>query len=190
MKIAIMAAALIFGASVFGTASAQEPLTAAAQTVVKQTRPVHFRATVVDVNDIAHSITVRGSKGNDISLVVGADGESGKTFSVGDTVDLNYKDAVLLVADRGTGTASDMRKRVDTTTYIPEATGVNAAHQVEAQATIEAIDPVERTMTVRGAYLTVKLDVPADIDLASLHTGDIVQTAFLSAYSVHVVEHA
>ena len=107
-------------------------------------------------------------------------------LKVGDRVDVLYKNALLVKADKVTGKDNGIRKRVDTQVYEPASGGFEAARQIEVLATVQKIDHKNRLVTLRGAYQTQTLEVGPDVDLKDVKVGDTIHAVFVSAAAVQV----
>jgi Cu/Ag efflux protein CusF len=106
-------------------------------------------------------------------------------LKVGDNVDAEYKNALLVTAEKVKGSKS-IRERVDTQAYQPASGVYQSARQIEVPATVEKINRKKRTVTLRGAYQTQTLDVGPDVDLKDLKVGDPVNAVFVSAAAVKI----
>jgi hypothetical protein len=197
MKAATLAAAMVVGMAVAQAASAQAnqaasapqaqtALATAAQAVVVNSEPVHVQAKIVGIDRAARVVTLRGPRGNDVDIALSQQVTNFDQLSVGDTVDVLYKNALLVTAEKVTGKDKGIRKRVDTNVYLPASSGYDAARQVEVQATVQHINAKKHEVTLRGAYQTVTLEAPKDFDFKGLKVGDTVHAVFVSAYATQV----
>jgi hypothetical protein len=199
MKAATLAAAMVMGVAVGQAAWAQNEqpaqpdqaggqtaLAGAAQAIIANVPPVHLKAKIVGIDRAARVVTLRGPRGNDVDIALSPQVGNFDQLNVGDTVDVLYKNALLVTANKVTGSDKGIRKRVDTNVYLPASSGYDAARQVEVQATVQHINLKKREVTLRGAYQTVTLEAPSDLDLKSLKVGDMVHAVFVSAYATQV----
>ncbi|HKR41505.1 MAG TPA: hypothetical protein VJU59_17830 [Paraburkholderia sp.] len=164
----------------------QSALSSAAQDVIAKAEPVHLQAKIVGIDRGARVVTLRGPRGNDVDIALSQQVTTFDQLKVGDTVDVLYKNALLMTAEKVTGKDKGIRKRVDTNVYLPASSGYDAARQVEVQATVQHINAKKREVTLRGAYQTVTLQATPDIDLKTLKVGDTVHAVFVSAYATQV----
>ncbi|WP_051481245.1 hypothetical protein [Paraburkholderia nodosa] len=196
-KAAILAAAWVMGVGLSQGAFAQNDapasapqgqsaLSSAAQDVIANAEPVHIQAKIVGIDRAARVVTLRGPRGNDVDIALSQQVNNFDQLKVGDTVDVLYKNALLVTAEKVTGKDKGIRKRVDTNVYLPASSGYDAARQVEVQATVQHINAKKREVTLRGAYQTVTLQATPDIDLKTLKVGDTVHAVFVSAYASQV----
>ncbi|HTR05651.1 MAG TPA: hypothetical protein VMJ11_03125 [Paraburkholderia sp.] len=196
-KLAILAAACMMGFGVSHAASAQNDQSASvpqdqsalaseAQAVIANAPPVHIQAKIVGIDRAARVVTLRGPRGNDVDIALSPQVSNFDKLNVGDTVDVLYKNALLITADKVKGEDEGIRKRVDTNVYLPASSGYDAARQVEVQATVQHINAKKREVTLRGAYQTLTLKVGPEIDLKTLKVGDTIHAVFVSAYATQV----
>ncbi|WP_233884259.1 hypothetical protein [Paraburkholderia flagellata] len=196
-KAAILAAAWVVGVGLSQAALAQNDaaasapqgqsaLSSAAQEVIANAEPVHVQAKIVAIDRAARVVTLRGPRGNDADIALSQQVSNFDQLNVGDTVDVLYKNALLVTADKVTGKDKGIRKRVDTNVYLPASSGYDAARQVEVQATVQHINAKKREVTLRGAYQTVTLKATPDVDLKNLKVGDTIHAVFVSAYATRV----
>jgi Cu/Ag efflux protein CusF len=112
-------------------------------------------------------------------------------LQVGDRVDVDYKNALLISAEKVKGGGEAERRRIDKTTYRPASepqgvTGFDATRQVEVVATVEGVDAKRRTITLRGPWQTDTFDLTPDLAAEKLKKGDTVHAVFTSAAAVRV----
>ena len=164
----------------------QTELASAAEDIVANAPPVHIQAKIVGIDRASRVVTLRGPRGNEADIALSPQVSNFDQLNVGDTVDVLYKNALLVTAEKVTGKDAGIRKRVDTNVYLPASSGYDAARQVEVQATVQHINAKKREVTLRGAYQTVTLAVGKDVDLKHLKVGDTVHAVFVSAYATQV----
>lgn len=198
MKATTLAAAVAVVGMVFAQAAlaqteqpasapqAQSALAGAAQAIVANAEPVHVQARIVGIDRASRVVTLRGPRGNDVDVALSQQVSNFDQLNVGDTVDVLYKNALLVTAEKVTGKDKGIRKRVDTNVYLPASSGYDAARQVEVQATVQHINLKKREVTLRGAYQTVTVDATPDVDLKKLKVGDMIHAVFVSAYATQI----
>jgi prolyl oligopeptidase PreP (S9A serine peptidase family) len=177
--------------SIMASAFAQDDgdLVKQAQAVLANAPPIHLQATILSIDRESRTVTVHGPH-RDATLVVSPEVPNFDRLRVGDTVDVMYKNAVLVSAQKVTGKDAGMRKRVDTQSYQPQAganaEGFQSSRRTEVLATVEKVDAKHRTVTLRGPWRTETLDVPSWLQPQMLKKGDTVHAVFLSAAAVSV----
>ncbi|APR39882.1 hypothetical protein [Paraburkholderia sp. SOS3] len=186
MKKAIGAAALLALAHMVQPAYAGDTLANSAQSVVSAVQPVHIQAKIVGIDAASRTVTLQGPNGRTAMILVSDEVPGFDKLKVGDNVDAEYKNALLVTAEKVKGADKGIRKRVDTQVYQPASGGYQTAKQIEVLATVQKIDRKKRTVTLRGAYQTQTLDVGPDVDLKTLKVGDTVHAVFVSAAAVKI----
>lgn len=145
---------------------------------------IEVRARVVEL-DVANRIaTLRGPRGNVVTVHVPAEAKGFDRIRLGDMVVLKY--AMALVSKIEPAAKSDgIRERIESSaasaTPAGAAPGVAAVRTVEVLATVTDLDRKARTATLRGVHRTVKVAVPADVDMAKIKQGDEVHAVFREA---------
>jgi Cu/Ag efflux protein CusF len=186
MKKAMGAAALIALAYTLQPAYAQDSLANSAQGVVSAVQPVHIQAKIVGIDAASRTVTLQGAGGRIAIILVSDEVPGFDKLKVGDSVDAEYKNALLVTAEKVKGADKGIRQRVETQVYQPASGGYQSAKQIEVLASVQKIDRKKRTVTLRGAYQTQTLDVGPDVDLKDLKVGDMVHAVFVSAAAVKI----
>jgi Cu/Ag efflux protein CusF len=167
-----------------------EDLVKQAQQAVASAPPIHIQATIVSIDKASRMVTVRGPH-RMATLVVSPDVPNFAQLRVGDKVDVDYRNALLVTAEKVTGKDAGVRKRVDTQTYAPASgadngEGFDSSRRTEIVATVEHIDRKHRKITLRGPLRTETLDLLPEFESQKLKKGDTVHAVFLSAAAVKV----
>jgi hypothetical protein len=148
--------------------------------------PVHMKAEIVGIDAGSRSLTLKGPGGNEVPVLVGQQVSTFDQLKVGDRVDVLYKNALLVKAEKVVGAEKGIRKRVDKQTYTPASGGFESARQTEVVATVEKIDRKKRLVTLRGAYRTQTLEAGPGVDLKDVKAGDTIHAVFVSAAAVQI----
>ncbi|AUT54384.1 hypothetical protein C2L66_21205 [Paraburkholderia caribensis] len=197
IKATTLAVAVIVSMSVAPWASAQtaqpasgvqeqSALAARVQALLATAPPVEIKARIADIDRASRIITLHGPKGHDIDVAIGPQVENFNQLRVGDHVEVLYKNALLVSADKVADADKGIRKRVDSSVYQSTPSGYGAARQIEVQATVLDMNASKREVRLRGAYQAVTLVVGPDIDFKTLKVGDTVHAVFVSAYATRV----
>ncbi|KND62036.1 putative exported protein [Candidatus Burkholderia verschuerenii] len=144
------------------------------------------QAQVVGIDPASNSVTLKGPSGRVVDVAVNPQIGDVSKRRIGDTVNIEYRTAVLMRATKANANA--IRERVDTEAAIPASGGLSATSRVvEIIATIQHIDAKKRLVTLRGPQRTVTLAVSPEVSLAGLKTGDMVHAQFEEATAVQVM---
>ncbi|KMZ12435.1 putative exported protein [Candidatus Burkholderia humilis] len=180
----------IITASTSVIAQENDALTRQAQDVIASAQPVHLQATIVGIDKRNRMVTVRGPH-RDVSVVVSHDVTNFDQLRVGDKVDVEYKNALLVTAEKVTGKDAGIRKREDTQTVAPASgpggeSGFASARQVEVVATVEHVDTKHHTITLCGPWRTETMDLLPQYEDQKFKKGDTVHAVFVSVAAVKV----
>jgi len=186
MKAATIGVALLLAAAAAQPVWAQNTLSDATRGVVSVVDPVHVKAEIVGIDPGVRTVTLQGPAGNVVTLMVSQEVAGFDKLKVGDRVDVLYKNALLVKADKVTGGNKGIRSRVDTQVYAPASGGFETARQIEVLATVQKIDHKQGLVTLRGAAQTQTLQVGPDVDLKGVKVGDTVHAVFVSAAAVQI----
>ncbi|WP_241269975.1 MULTISPECIES: hypothetical protein [unclassified Caballeronia] len=171
-------------------AQADDALSKEAQEVIASAQPVHIQATITGIDPASRMVTVHGPRG-DASFIVSKEVTNFDQLHVGDKVDVLYKNALLVTAEKVNGRGKGVRTRVDTQSIAPAsgpggASGFESSRRVEILATVEHIDNKRHTITLRGPWRTETLDISPALEEQKLRKGDTVHAVFVSAAAVKV----
>ena len=186
MKVATIGAALLFAVTAAQPVWAQDSLADATRGVASAVEPVHVKAEIVGIDPGMRALTLQGPAGNVIAVMVSQQVAGFEKLKVGDRVDVLYKNALLVKADKVSGGNNGIRSRVDTQVYAPASGGFESARQIEVLATVQKIDHKKGLVTLRGAAQTQTLQVGPDVDLKDVKVGDMVHAVFVSAAAVQI----
>ncbi|WP_321964750.1 hypothetical protein [Paraburkholderia sp. J7] len=184
----LLGAVLVFALGVSAPLLAQTASDAAPESAPNaqlQIGEVQTTATVVGIDAATNSVTLRGARRNLVTVAVDPTIGDVSKLKPGDHVNILYKEALLLraekVATRG------IRSRVDTVATTPASGGVAAtAHSVQVVATVQKIDRKSRKVALRGPTRTVVVVAPPDVPLESIKVGDSIRADYVSATAVQV----
>jgi hypothetical protein len=137
-------------------------------------------------------LTLKGVKGRVITVAVGKEVTNFNTLKIGDRVDVQVRDAMLIRATKASAKGDELRKRVDTEVYAPASgsQGFGAVHETEIVATVQSINSKNKTITLRGPWHTETFDLSSEIAAYKLKPGDTVHAVLISATAVEVTPTA
>jgi hypothetical protein len=194
MKAASTGAALIVAVAAVITAVqpawAQDSMASTAQSVIDAVQPVHLSAEIAAIDPGSRTLTLKGPDGKAVVVLVSQQLAGFDQLKVGDRVDVLYKNALLVKAEKVVGADKDIRKRVDKRVTTPASDGFESAGQTEVLATVQKIDRKKRLVTLRGVYQTQTLEAGPAVDLSTVKVGDTIHAVFVSAAAVQVTPAA
>ncbi len=190
----LVAAALLV--VVPGTASAQAAPTAGG---VVATAPgkaaaaevVKIAATVTAIDKATRAITLKGSKGNELSVIAGAKVKNFDQIKVGDQVTLEYIEALSLELKKGGGAPVARTETAGAAAAKPGEKPAGAAgRQVTVVADVVDVNAQTKVVTLKGPQRTVELKVRDPEQLKLIKKGDQVEATFTEAMAIVVTPGA
>lgn len=179
------AAAALFAIALSQPAFAQDAAASGVEGVGAAT-VAQVQAHVVGIDAATNSVSLRGPQGRVVEVAVNPEVGDVKKLRIGDTVNIQYRNALLVRATKVK--SNGIRERIETEATIPASGGVTAtARSVEILATIQKIDKKKRLITLRGPSRTEVFELSPDVSLDGLKTGDTVRAQFVSATAIQVL---
>lgn len=168
------------------TGTAPAPAESKTPPAVGEAASVEVRGTVAAVDKKASTVTLKGPRGNTITLDV-KDKAKLDAIKVGDPVVATYVEAIALRI-QPPGTAPSASVKEETASSKPGETPAGmVGRQVKAVVTITAIDKAAQTVTIkgpRGRTETVKARDPANLE--KIKVGDKVEITYTQALAVAI----
>lgn len=145
----------------------------------------HVVAKVVGIDPDSNSVLIRGPRGNEVAVDVDPSVGNVSALKIGDTVTIDYENALLIRADKVA--TKGIREKIETDATTPASGGATTSvRMIEVVATVEKIDRKARLVTLRGPEHTVVLEAPPEISLQNLKVGDSIKAEFKSAAAVQI----
>ncbi|WP_205195050.1 hypothetical protein [Burkholderia sp. Ax-1719] len=187
-RLSALLVALAMSAPLYAQTASAPDAAASAPTGLLQVGEVQTVAHVVSVDAANNAVTLRGPQGRQTTVAVDPAVANVSKLAPGDQVNILYREALLLRADKVD--AKGIRARVETTAETPASDGVTAAaRSVQVVATVQKIDRKHRKVTLRGPTRTVVVDVPKDVPLEKLKVGDNIRADYVGATAVEVMRN-
>ena len=190
MKITAIASVLLAAMLTATSVQAADSLARDADKLVEAAPPVHLKARIIAIDAGARAVTLKGEDGIEVTMLVDGKMPGFDKLRVGDKVDVLYKNALLVQAEKVDPAGKGIRERVDAQVTVRGSDGRDSLHQVETLSTVQKIDPAKRLLTLRGVYETQIIRVTPDFDLKDLHVGDTIHAVFVSATAIEVTPQA
>lgn len=149
---------------------------------------VEIRAKVVALDMARRTASLKGPKGNVVTVNVPTEVRNFDQVRVGDELSVRYATAVAVKLERVA--KSGIRERVETADAARaeqgDKPGVAIGRTVEILAEVQSIDKKNNQVVLRGAERTVAMVVPPSVDIKALKVGDEVRALFVEAAVVMV----
>ncbi|SAL07780.1 hypothetical protein AWB81_08292 [Caballeronia arationis] len=186
LRIGLVRATAIAAMAFADTATAQNAASGAGDDALGAATVAEAQAHVVGIDPATNSVALQGPQGRIVEVAVNPEVGDVKKLQIGDTVNIQYRNALLVRATKVKSTG--IRERVDTEATIPASGGVTAtARSVQILATIQKIDAKKRLITLRGPSRTEVFQLAPDVSLEGLKAGDTVRAEFVSATAIQVL---
>ncbi len=148
---------------------------------------VKVTATITAIDKATRDITLKGPKGNEVTLTAGPDVKNFDQLKVGDQVNVQYVEALTLELKKGGGMAV---ARTDSTGAAGAKPGDKPAGVVGRQVTIVAdvvdVNPAKQSITLKGPNRTVDLVVADPAQFKLIAKGDQVEAKYTQALAITV----
>lgn len=150
---------------------------------------VTVEATVTAVDQTRRRVTLKDADGNEVELEVGEEVRNLPQVEVGDRVSAQYfRGLVFNVEPAGSGKPLRVEHTRAERADPGEKPGASATKTVEIIARVEAVEPGERLVTLRGPRAVVTLQVDEDVDLSTVKVGDMVKAEFVESVAIGVTK--
>jgi hypothetical protein len=191
MRKLLLSAALLAAASVPALAQKPDAAGAAVTTTTPGkgtiTNMAKITASVEAIDTAARTVTLKGPRGNVVTLAVGPEVKNFAQVKVGDMVVVRYAQALTLELKKGGGGIRERSEREGSAVAQPgERPGAAAGRQITVIADVTAVDRKKMIVTLRGPKQTVDLKVRDPEQLKLVKVGDQVEATYQEAVAVSV----
>ena len=148
---------------------------------------VDITATISAIDAAKREITLKGPEGKEIPVVAGAEVKNFNQLKVGDKVDIQYVEALVLELKKGGGLPVARTQKDNMVTAKPGATpGAKGARQLTVVGDVIALDPVTQTVTLKGPQRTADLKVRDPEQFKLISKGDQIEATYTEALAIAV----
>jgi len=184
--------AFVLAAVMAGPVAAQTATTAigTAPGMGTAAQTVKFTATITAIDAATRDITLKGPKGNELTVTAGPEVKNFANMKVGDQVNVDYLESLTLELKKGGGLIVQRTAKDGTAAAMPGAKPAGAAgRQVTIVADVVDVNAASQTITLKGPKRTVDLRIPDAEQFKRIAKGDQVEATYTQAVAV-VVEPA
>ncbi|QQX88695.1 hypothetical protein JJQ59_25505 [Cupriavidus necator] len=144
-------------------------------------------AKIVKIDVQTRTVSLKSANGRTTDLVVGPEARNFEQLKVGDTVTIEYKEALIMSLKKGSGPLA-MREREISDRAAPGAKpGGTIGREVTVTADVVAVNTSTKTVTLKGPKgRTVDLLVEDPERIKSIKKGDRVEAVYTEAVAVSV----
>ena len=184
---------LSFGLSI--VAAIAWPVAAQTGTVMAGSAPgtagvaktVKVTATITAIDKATRDVTLRGPKGNELTVTAGPDIKNFDKLKIGDQVDAKYVEALTLQLIKGGGQVVARTEQMGAAGAKAGAQpGGAVGRQVTIVADVIGVDLATQTVTLKGPQRTVDLVVSDPEKFKRIAKGDQVEATYTQAFAMAV----
>jgi hypothetical protein len=180
VALALMLAAGAAAQNREGYAASEPGRAAVAQTA-------QITATIVAIDASSREVTLRGPGGREVTLVAGPDVRNFAQLKAGDSVDIQYVEAILLELHKGGGLPVARTEGAAKATAQPGQTpGGAVGRQITVVGDVIATDAATQRVTVRGPQRTVDVTVRDPEQFKRISTGDQIEATYIEGVAIDV----
>jgi Cu/Ag efflux protein CusF len=184
-ELASMAIAFALIAPVAAQTAGGMAATAPGKAMVAET--IRATATITAIDKTTRDITLKGPRGELMTVTAGSEVKNFDKLKVGDSVDMQYVEALTLELKKGGGLVVGRTDAAGGAGAKPGATPAGAiGRQVTIVADVIATDPAKQTVTLKGPKQTVDLRIADPEQFKRVAKGDQIEAKFTQAFAVSV----
>ncbi len=162
-------------------------VTGKAPGMVGVAQTVNVTATISAIDKATRDVTLKGPKGNEVTLTAGPEVKKFDSLKVGDQVDVQYVEAVTLELKKGGGMVVARTVEKGAVGSKPGERPAGAVgRQVTIVADVVALDPATQMVTLKGPNRTVDLKIPDPEQFKRIAKGDQVEAKYTQAVALAV----
>ena len=148
---------------------------------------VDVTATISALDAAKREITLKGPDGKDVTMVAGPEVKNFSQLKVGDKVDIQYVEALVLELKKGGGLPVARTEKESMTSAKPgETPAAKGARKVTVVGDVIALDAATQTVTLKGPQRTANLKVRDKKQFDLISKGDQIEATYTEALAVAV----
>ena len=149
---------------------------------------VNVQAKITKIDAKTREVTLKGPQGNEVTVEAGPEVKNFSKLKVGDTVDVQYVESLVLELKKGGGMPVERKEeQAMKSAKKGERPGAAAGRRVTVVGDVVNVDTAAKTVTVKGPKRTVDLHVEDPEQLKMIAKGDQVQATYTEAAALSVV---
>lgn len=150
-------------------------------------RTVRAQATITAIDAGARAVTLRGPQGRELQITAGPEVKNFAQLKVGDQVELQYTEALLLELVKGGGKAvAKTSAEAGATAKAGGAPGAIAGRRITVVGDVIAVDAATQMVTVKGPQRTATFHVADTERFKRIAKGDQIEATYAEAVAVAV----
>jgi Cu/Ag efflux protein CusF len=152
---------------------------------------VKMEATITAIDKATRNVTLKGPKGDELTITAGPEVKNFDQMKVGDQVNVEFVRALALELKKGGGLIVQRTEQAGAVAAKPgERPAGMVGREVKVVADVIAVDPATQTVTLKGPQRTVELKIPNADQFKRISKGDQVEATFVEAVAIAVTPKA
>ena len=148
---------------------------------------VDVTATISALDAAKRELTLKGPDGKETTMVAGPEVKNYGQLKVGDKVDIQYVEALVLELKKGGGLPVARTEKESMTTAKPgETPAAKGGRKVTVVGDVIALDAATQTVTLKGPQRTADLKVRDKKQFDLISKGDQIEATYTEALAVAV----
>src|SRR5438270_640679 len=143
--------------------------------------------TIKAIDKDTRTVTVTGQQGREFVITAGPEVKNFAQLNVGDRVDIQYAEALLVELKKGGGAVVGRTEQTGMASAAPGSTpGAMVGRQVKIVGDVTKVDAAKQTVTVRGAQRTIDVNIRDPEQFKLIAVGDQLEATYFEAAAVDV----
>ena len=148
---------------------------------------VNVTSTISALDAAKREITLKGPDGKETTMVAGPEVKNYGQLKVGDKVDIQYVEALVLELKKGGGLPVARTEKESMTSAKPgETPAAQGSRKVTVVGDVIALDPLTQTVTLKGPQRTADLKVRDKKQFELISKGDQIEATYTEALAIAV----
>jgi DNA-binding beta-propeller fold protein YncE len=193
MRLSLLVAAIVSTFALVQPASGQtsNAVVTSSPGKVGVAQTVDFTATISAIDKATRTITLKGPKGDEQKVVAGPEVKNFDQLKVGDVVQAQYLESLVLELKKGGGLAVAKTEKSGGVAAKPGERPAGAAgRQVTIVGNVIKVDAATQKVTLKGPERTVDLKVRDPEQFKLIAVGDQIEATYTEAIAVAVTPAA
>jgi len=187
LLVAILACAVLFASPVATFAQGGGMVVEKAPGKVGAAHTVNASATITAIDAKTRNVTLKGPEGKEFVVEAGPEVKNFAQLKVGDQVDLQYVEAIMVELKKGGGAPVARTEQGGVATAKPGAKpGAMAGRRVTVVGDVIDVDAKNQLVTVKGPQRTVEFEVADPDQFKMIAKGDQIEVTYSEAMAVSV----
>jgi hypothetical protein len=148
---------------------------------------IDVTATISKIDAATRAVTLKGPQGKEITVTAGPEVKNFAQLKVGDNVDVQYVEALVVELKKGGGQPVARTEQAGAASAKPgDKPGAMVGRQVKIVGDVINVDAATQTITVKGPQRTIDIKVRDPEQFKRIAKGDQLEATYTEAAAVAV----